>query len=271
MNSGVISGLTAAPLKTHRTFLGPLGSIGISNDAVFIRDGANIISQKNAANSQAFYLYNNATDRGGFQWSANVLNIYTGSGNRALQIGTNSFAGGQWKFGTSFELGFGNLTNSYACIGYGNSADGTSSSLLLQSGARTATWNDSSTAASGTVANRYLIGIAAPTLTATNASVTDTVASTVYIGGAPTASTNTTIGTAYALNVAGGTTTLRNLVPNASLATNMTDGFFNIPGAAGAPSGTPNNTTGFPAYWDSTNLQLYIYTGGAWKKSAAFT
>ena len=48
-------------------------------------------------------------------------------------------------------------------------------------------------------------------------------------------------------------------------------GTTTIPGAAGAPSGTPANTTGFPMYWDSTNLQLYVYTGGAWKKSAAFT
>ena len=64
---------------------------------------------------------------------------------------------------------------------------------------------------------------------------------------------------------------LRSLIPGASLATNMTDGFYNLAGAAGAPSGTPNNTTGFPCYWDSTNLKLYVYSGGAWKASAAFT
>lgn len=90
-------------------------------------------------------------------------------------------------------------SNSYPAIGR-DAVNG----LTLKSAAGTATWNDASTAGSGTVANRYLFGIAAPTLTATNASVTDTVASTVYIGGAPTASTNTTIGTPYALNVAAG-------------------------------------------------------------------
>lgn len=63
---------------------------------------------------------------------------------------------------------------------------------------------------------------------------------------------------------------LRNLIPGASLATNMTNGFHNIPGAAGAPTGTPANTTGFPLYWDSTNLKLCAYTGGAWKCSSAF-
>lgn len=61
------------------------------------------------------------------------------------------------------------------------------------------------------------------------------------------------------------------LSPRATLATTMTTGFINIPGAAGAPSGTPATTAGFPLYWDSTALQLYVYTGGAWKKSAAFT
>lgn len=97
------------------------------------------------------------------------------------------------------RLQFGGTTSSHGAIGR-DSVNG----FTIQSAAATATWNDASTAASGTVANRYLFGIAAPTLTATNASVTDTVASTVYIGGAPTASTNTTIGTAYALNVAAG-------------------------------------------------------------------
>lgn len=75
--------------------------------------------------------------------------------------------------------------------------------ITFQSGAGTTTWNDASTANSGTVANRYLVGIAAPTLTSTGTSVTNTVASTVYIGGAPTDSTNTTSTTKYALNVAG--------------------------------------------------------------------
>ena len=62
-----------------------------------------------------------------------------------------------------------------------------------------------------------------------------------------------------------------NFLSDATFATTMTSGFFNIPGAAGAPTGVPSSTTGFPLYWDSTNLQLYVRTGGAWKKSAVFT
>lgn len=78
------------------------------------------------------------------------------------------------------------------------------SSLAVQSGAGTATFNDASTAGSGTVSNRYILGIAAPTLTATNASVTNTVASTFFIGDAPTDSTNVTSTAKYALNVDAG-------------------------------------------------------------------
>lgn len=47
--------------------------------------------------------------------------------------------------------------------------------------------------------------------------------------------------------------------------TSMTNGFFYIPGAAGAPSGTPTAISGtFPMYYDSTNNRFYVYNG-AWK------
>lgn len=59
---------------------------------------------------------------------------------------------------------------------------------------------------------------------------------------------------------------------NVAGATNMTSGFICIPSAAGVPSGAPAVASGnVPLYWDATNLQLYVYTGGAWKKSAVFT
>ena len=60
---------------------------------------------------------------------------------------------------------------------------------------------------------------------------------------------------------------------DAALATNATVGFIMIPSCAGTPSGTPADipTGQIPLVWDSTNLKLYAYTGGAWKSSAAFT
>jgi hypothetical protein len=48
--------------------------------------------------------------------------------------------------------------------------------------------------------------------------------------------------------------------------TGMTNGFFYIPGAAGAPSGTPTAVSGrVPMYYDTTNNNFYVYNGG-WKK-----
>jgi hypothetical protein len=48
--------------------------------------------------------------------------------------------------------------------------------------------------------------------------------------------------------------------------TGMTNGFFYIPSAAGAPSGVPTAIAGrVPMYYDTTNNNFYVYNG-AWKK-----
>lgn len=48
--------------------------------------------------------------------------------------------------------------------------------------------------------------------------------------------------------------------------TGMTNGFFYIPAAAGAPTGVPTAVAGrVPMYYDTTNNQFYVYNG-AWKK-----
>lgn len=52
-------------------------------------------------------------------------------------------------------------------------------------------------------------------------------------------------------------------------ATGMTDGFFYIPSAAGAPVGVPTTITGtVPMYYDTTNNHFYVYNSvsAAWKK-----
>lgn len=50
--------------------------------------------------------------------------------------------------------------------------------------------------------------------------------------------------------------------------TGMTDGFFYIPSAAGAPVGVPTTISGtVPMYYDTTNNRFYVYNSvaGAWK------
>lgn len=71
-----------------------------------------------------------------------------------------------------------------------------------------ATYTDSSTAGSGTATNAVFNSFAAPTLAASNSSVTTTNAATVYVQGAPSAGANQTITNAYALWVDGGLTRL---------------------------------------------------------------
>jgi hypothetical protein len=68
-------------------------------------------------------------------------------------------------------------------------------------------------------------------------------------------STRVTITTTGNVHAASGTTT-------------MTDGFFYIPAAAGAPTGVPTAIAGrVPMYYDTTNNEFYVYNT-AWKKVA---
>jgi hypothetical protein len=69
-----------------------------------------------------------------------------------------------------------------------------------------ATYTDTATAGSGTVAHGTVVSLDNPAIAATNASVTYTNASTLYIDGAPTNGSNVTITNAYSMYVAGGTT-----------------------------------------------------------------
>lgn len=62
----------------------------------------------------------------------------------------------------------------------------------------------------------------------------------------------------------------RTLYPAFASSTSMTNGFLNMPGAAGVPSGVPATTTGFPLYYDSTNNKIYVYNG-SWRSTDALT
>lgn len=70
------------------------------------------------------------------------------------------------------------------------------------------TFTDSTTNASGTLSNWSSVSLNTSTLASSNTSVTTTTANTFYIAGAPTAGTNQTLTTRYALNINSGNTKL---------------------------------------------------------------
>lgn len=198
------------------------------------------------------------------------------SGNSYIVTGSAAYWGGasgvaiisDAAFSALTRVDLGGSTNSFSAI-----ARDSVNSTTIQSAAGTATYNDPGTANSGTVANRYVLGVAAPTFTSTGTSVTNTVGSTVYIGGAPTASTNTTITTPYALNVAAGVSkfggppvwpgyTVAGLPSTAATGkvagaqAMVTDATLTvITGLGLAPTGGGANTV--PVYCDGTNWLMY--------------
>jgi hypothetical protein len=57
------------------------------------------------------------------------------------------------------------------------------------------------------------------------------------------------------------------ILNNAALATTATDGFLYIASGVGAPTGVPTAYTGrVPLYIDTTNSQLWLRIGGAWRQ-----
>jgi hypothetical protein len=117
-----------------------------------------------------------------------------GSGNldwATLASAVSLSAANSWTAKQSFDLAAANITPA---------TDG--SHVHVEGGV---TMTDSNTSGSGTAAKYNQVSIEAITLAATNASVTTTTASTLYISGAPTPGTNQTLTNAYALHVDDGT------------------------------------------------------------------
>jgi hypothetical protein len=109
--------------------------VGGSGDALLVRDAANVVAQRNAANAQALRVYNTFTDasnyeRGMMGWASNrlqigVANAGTGSA-RSLDIFGNGISVKQGSTDTWYFLVGGNLVSAgnYA-VGYGSGGGGT--------------------------------------------------------------------------------------------------------------------------------------------------
>lgn len=92
-----------------------------------------------------------------------------------------------------------------------------------------ATYTDSSTAASGTVANAHIHVVSRPTVAASNTSVTVTKSASWYISGAPIAGTNVTITNPYALQIGNGNVQ----VDTTTTSTSTTTGALRVVGGVG--------------------------------------
>ncbi len=119
--------------------------------------------------------------------------------------------------------------------------------------------------------NNAILLLSSGTLTVKN-SGSFNWSSTATVGTADTGVTRNAAGVVEVNNGVAGTfrdLKLRTLICGATQATNMTDGFIQVPGAAGLATGTPTDTTGVPLYYDKTNNKLMAYNG-AWRSSGAF-
>ena len=136
---------------------------------------------------------------------ADVATLFAGTGLTAASsvIGVDAAQSGITSLGTLTGLALG---------GNKSVTPGDGAMVHLDSG----TITDSNTSGSGTAALYTHVRIEAPTLAATNSSVTTTSAATLYINAAATAGTNQTITNNYALWVDAGTTRLDgDLIPGA--------------------------------------------------------
>jgi hypothetical protein len=207
--------------------------------------------------------------------SANLAAAVTGeTGSGALVFGTSPTLGGTVLLPNSSQmdsngLGLGGVPSTVLHVISSNA--GAYSASVLASGPRSNFQNSNTTDGNAYRHNFTTIdtaaaeiaaaGIAAIFLSHTAGSVTADLA--VQLRAAGTAGEVARFYSSGGFRVGSGT----------ALATTATAGFLMIPTCAGPPTGVPTNAGAgqIPIVWDKTNLQLYAYTGGAWKKSAVFT
>lgn len=168
---------------------------------------------------------------------------------------------------TSLSLSSGLVVNGGTLLGQSAASGSVVSTVGALLSVAGATFTDISTAASstatGTFSGTYL---GAPTLRATNTGVTNSVASTLTIGGAPVAGTNTTVTNAYALNVLSGISQFGgNILSNGTLTAKGISGLALTLGNA-VLSGSISGSSGS---FLNVQTQTYTDTGTAASSTAS--
>lgn len=187
---------------------------------------------------------------------------FTGATNRFIG---NSLIAGSNQFVSSVNLNNNPIALNNNIPNLGINANPTTYRLTVDSGSTPAAWF------SGTGGN--------PQITATDGTITQLVGyanSTFAFHGTqsnhPLALITNNTGRVE-INAAGRVLINKNLTFPAGTTT-MTEGFPNIPSAAGTPTGVPADLVSgnVPMYFDSTNNKIYVYKGGTgWLSTAALT
>jgi hypothetical protein len=179
--------------------------------------------------------------------------LYIGSGKTYLADTSIASSVSTGALSTAGGVGASNLYIS----GASTYTSSTSPEALATFGVNGGVVTNTFTASNGTDGARYMVSIRPPTIQASSTSVTTTLAASLYISNAPTASTNMTISQAYALFISGG----KVLMGDTTASTSTTTGALIVTGGIGC-----NNTVSARKVTVSGNIS-YIAT----QESESFT
>jgi hypothetical protein len=205
----------------------PIGTFDVQEDQDADTFIAVINNNSHTASAASLKLYSNAGAYGHIKATSDLFNSPS-DWAEALVIEANTLqSGGLWlsaytnsiTLATTATNAINFKLDSVGNIGIGGNP---SSRFHISGGATLSSWTtagaglrfdaatftDSSTASSGTVANSAIHVFSQPTIAASNTSVTYTNAATLYIANGPAAGTNVTLGNSYALWVDAGITRL---------------------------------------------------------------
>lgn len=182
------------------------------------------------------------------------MTISTNNANVAVTANTLAVTGAFTASSTATASSFlttGNIT----AVAWGNATPASATGIVANYAA--ATYTDSSTATSATLANIDGILIKQPTFAASNTGVVYTTASTFHIIGAPVAGTNVTLSNSYSIKVDAG---LSSFVGGISTNNNSTSSNLFAQGAGAI--GLLNNTAAGLLFGGASNISSRSYFNG---------